>query len=673
MDSALGGLFDVISRAAHARVTEMSAQELSMLLWAFVSSSRTVDLMLLDAVAASGERRVRELEPQALAYFAWAYGTTGHSSPRLFDAIARECVRAERMHGFCVQSLARLAWGFCRADHLAPALFDALGEAACAALTLQRSRPQELVTLATAFADMGHSDPSLFAAIAEAAHGRLREFNALDLSSIARAFARAMHPSVALFNAISDEAKDRLHEFDDTAIARIARAFAVVEHESHPLIDAIANEVLGRRRLRSFTPQALSALAGGFAWMPGAAHQPLLEAIAAELTERLHERAKARAACGRTATLDAEADDSALDMRSRSMRVTSQTLALSAWAYARKGCAAPRLFETIASEASTTLQKFSTQGLSTLAWSFATARHPAPGLFDAVAHAACMRPLRRTDPQALVNLAWAFATAQHPAQQLFRAIASEASSDNRMHAFAEQGLSSLAWAFATAGHADHVLFDAIACAIQPRLDTISELQTLSMTAWSFAVLDIPAGPASLGGCHFTRRCVELVDTAPVAQEALVQLHQFNLWCIERGCVEAVLPTALAIRCRDAMVSQSAEPSSLQQQVSDTLRSLGCLPHDEATSCSGYPIDMLVHWRGADVAIEVDGPSHFVRGSQQPTSAAALKRRQLESLGSSRLVSVPYWEWCQLGRKERSEQVRAQQEYVLAKLEGCVPG
>jgi len=60
--------------------------------------------------------------------------------------------------------------------------------------------------------------------------------------------------------------------------------------------------------------------------------------------------------------------------------------------------------------------------------------------------------------------------------------------------------------------------------------------------------------------------------------------------------------------------------------------------------SGYSIDALVHLKGGEqIAAEVDGPSHFLGNTQQPTGATLLKRRQLRYFGW-RLETVPYWEW-----------------------------
>ena len=61
-----------------------------------------------------------------------------------------------------------------------------------------------------------------------------------------------------------------------------------------------------------------------------------------------------------------------------------------------------------------------------------------------------------------------------------------------------------------------------------------------------------------------------------------------------------------------------------------------------------------------VAIEVDGPSHFVGASQRPTGATLLKRRQLHALGWA-VISVPYFEWDPLRGPEQ------QQDYLRKRL------
>ena len=74
---------------------------------------------------------------------------------------------------------------------------------------------------------------------------------------------------------------------------------------------------------------------------------------------------------------------------------------------------------------------------------------------------------------------------------------------------------------------------------------------------------------------------------------------------------------------------------------------------------GYSVDAVVLYGGREVAVEVDGPSHFF--GQIPTGATALKRRQLRAAGWA-LLPVPYWEWNALGKSPE-----AKEAYLLAAL------
>ena len=92
------------------------------------------------------------------------------------------------------------------------------------------------------------------------------------------------------------------------------------------------------------------------------------------------------------------------------------------------------------------------------------------------------------------------------------------------------------------------------------------------------------------------------------------------------------------------------PSRLQSDVVREIRSRGVQVKEEhRCKASGYTIDALMTLEdGKRVAVEVDGPSHFVGRSRQPTGATQLKHRQLRHFGW-RLESVHYLEWrTQLG-------------------------
>ena len=129
------------------------------------------------------------------------------------------------------------------------------------------------------------------------------------------------------------------------------------------------------------------------------------------------------------------------------------------------------------------------------------------------------------------------------------------------------------------------------------------------------------------------------------------MHQWSLWREERGALWPPLNESLRQACHDAFITPGETTSRLQSDVVREIRSHGVQVKEEhRCETSGYSIDALVTLKdGKRVAVEVDGPSHFVGRSQQPTGATLLKHRQLRYFGW-RLESVPYWEW-DSGNKE----------------------
>jgi len=417
----------------------------------------------------------------------------------------------------------------------------------------------------------------------------------------------------SLWNEIERAALARRSEFGPQELANTAWAFATAGLATPALFEAIAEEAAGR--VREFNPQGMADTAWAFA-TAGHATPALLAAIAEEASGRVRE-------------------------------FKPQDLANTAWAFATAGHAAPALFEAIAGESAGCVRAFTPQALSNTAWAFATAGHAAPAHFDAIAEEAAGR-VRELNPQELANTAWAFATAGHAAPALFEAIAEEAA--GRAHELNPQDLANTAWAFATAGHAAPALFEAIAEEAAGRVREFTP-QGLANTAWAYAASDHLAVESSLFDQRFACRCDALAPKFSI--ENLCQLHQWRLWyASERGCSDRLPGAALMARCDAAFRASEVTVSRLQTQVAETLVSLGASVQEEVVLEEGYSLDLVVNWRGERLAVEVDGPSHFV--GREPTGATLLKRRQLEHFGW-RLVSVPYWEWNELRDKAKERE------------------
>ncbi len=104
-----------------------------------------------------------------------------------------------------------------------------------------------------------------------------------------------------------------------------------------------------------------------------------------------------------------------------------QNLANLAWAFAKSGEQAPKMFQTLAEEALLRMNSFNEQNIANLAWSFAKANVKAPKLFQEIALNASPR-LSEFKAQGIVNLAWSFSqigvTGPH-VSNLYEAIAYE--------------------------------------------------------------------------------------------------------------------------------------------------------------------------------------------------------------------------------------------------------
>ena len=78
---------------------------------------------------------------------------------------------------------------------------------------------------------------------------------------------------------------------------------------------------------------------------------------------------------------------------------------------------------------------------------------------------------------------------------------------------------------------------------------------------------------------------------------------------------------------------------------------------------GYSLDAVVSHGGREVAVVIDGPSHF-RG-RTPTGGTVLKWRQLRAAGWA-LLPVPYWEWGALSGSKA-----AKREYFRTALDMAI--
>jgi RAP domain len=330
--------------------------------------------------------------------------------------------------------------------------------------------------------------------------------------------------------------------------------------------------------------------------------------------------------------------------------------------------APPSLLDAIARAALVRIDEFNPQALSNTAWAFAKLNHGAPALFDAIESAApaCIGDFT---PQNLANTAWAFASLNQGAPGLLDAIAKAALV--QIHDFNPQALSNTAWSFAMLNHeTPPLLLEAIARAVQIRIHEFNP-QALTSMAWSFAVFDMEES-----NLLFTyvdsplTQALQSIDPSSFSVENLCRLPQFQLWCQEQqtnGGGASNSSSELRRRCREAFVLSvdAKKPSRLQNDVMESLRTVQGISQveEEVSTDSGYSVDAVVMFRGERIAVEVDGPFHFVGQSQSPNGATALKHRQLRALEGWKLVAIPYWEWNGIDTGPKKERTYKKQRYL----------
>ena len=139
---------------------------------------------------------------------------------------------------------------------------------------------------------------------------------------------------------------------------------------------------------------------------------------------------------------------------------------------------------------------------------------------------------------------------------------------------------------------------------------------------------------------------------------LTQLHLWQLCLTLTGgsapTRAASLSPELRERCRDAMRAAETHPSQLQRSVAAAVSAVRAGFEQEAIEeQTGYSLDLALC--ASCIAIEVDGPFHFMRdplGKLWPSGPTRLKQRLLRAAGWH-LINVPFYEWNALnGREEQ---------------------
>ncbi|PNW72745.1 hypothetical protein CHLRE_15g638100v5 [Chlamydomonas reinhardtii] len=335
------------------------------------------------------------------------------------------------------------------------------------------------------------------------------------------------------------------------------------------------------------------------------------------------------------------------------------------------------------------------QELSNSAWALAKMGYGAGATSQAMKQspwyaavaAAAQRPgvMAGAKPQAWANLLYALALVRHqPPPALLDAGAVAA-----MQRGNAQDCANTLWALAVL-QLRHAGLEAAVCGRLGELlrlgpESLAE-QNLCNSLWALAVLAGGGGPATPAAAAL----------APaLAREAVRWREELNgdglrqLWQARQQLggevAEALARSPDLLAAMEAAVAAERatglNTSRTQEQVAEALRRLlqkGRLPivlvqtEVVAEGVLGR-VDIVADWSdGRRLAIEVDGPDHFLTNRKDDPSAVigstALRNRQLRrAFGEGGLVCVPYWEW------DERQTPSFQEAYLLQRLQDLLSG
>ena len=312
---------------------------------------------------------------------------------------------------------------------------------------------------------------------------------------------------------------------------------------------------------------------------------------------------------------------------------------------------------------------YTPQGVSMVAWALGRARYRHLGALDAAgAHAAAH--VASYSPQALANLTWALAVLRHPpppgllhdavgvivdgcwgvgtGSEGGKACSSLSASDVRA---TTQAVGNFCWAAAALGGLDAPSLTALVTPLVPHLAAPTAPREALHQVWQAARLVETAGGGGGG------------DTLPSTTTPSSSLP----------ALPPSLASAASAARRAAARPAAAAATGLANAV---FRAFAASPRThtadaEATIAAGHHrVDAaLVTHAGARVAVEADGPAHYLASHARCADGATAVRDALLRRDGWAVVAVPYWEWDEVQGDAAAEAAYVERRLAAVDREG----
>ncbi|XRB20583.1 RAP domain-containing protein [Pseudoscourfieldia marina] len=505
---------------------------------------------------------------------------------------------------------------------------------------------------------------------------RLRGFKSIrarPIASLLWSYAKlGYHGNHSMVHYLSDQLPRVVDDFIPQNLANTVWAWATMRH--HPSADARA--ALESRMLAcvdDFIPQNIANTLWAWATMR---HHPSADARAALesrvlarvddfIPQHLANTVWAWATMGHKPSADARA---ALESRVLACvdDFDPQALASTVWAWATmRHQPSAKVLAALERRMLACVDDFNPQALANTVWAWATMRYQPSAAALAALERRMLACVDDFNPQALANTVWAWATMRH--QPSARALAAL---ERRMLAcvddFNSQHLANTVWAWATMQHQPSAqVLDALERRMLACVDDFNP-QNLSNTVWAVAMLmnNIESDKITMDQDVLDQLLhqLEATEFSTLEEQHFQQIFQAHHLLGDRFKPSAALLDQAREVWAKSLASgvSSSSRSSLEKEVAACLDRLSIAYDVEALTEDGmHRIDMLARGRTDDggerlLAIECDGPTHFLRsshGTYRIDGSTYARNCDLRKLGLD-VLCVAWHEWISLTKDER---------------------
>ncbi|DBA90245.1 hypothetical protein WJX77_003060 [Trebouxia sp. C0004] len=540
------------------------------------------------AMAAAVMGRLDECNSRALANLAWAQALMKLGPPEFMPQVLRRlsCALEERRDPIQDMELSIICWAAAKQECLPRAMWNQMSPLLCA--RLPGFKAQMLSNVIWACATMGFADDAVFIkAAAQAAIQMRKHLQEQNLANVAWAFAKLGYFDKALFEALSSQAITVAHQMTDLDLAHVTWAMC------HAFSAQAASEGIDVK-------DQVQTITYSNSFIAQDTRSALLIALRNQLTSFLTKR---------------------------SNRISHVALATCMSSFAGVGYYSPELHDRAADQITRNIMYVNIQSVANIMFACTTQRHYHPSLFAAFAQQGVKLladPATATQfsPLAIssIVISYAIHTAAEDKQTCAAFIAALAErAFDTLEEFDTRGVANTAWGLAVWGHLSGPFFLKVR-SLSPAMVHAFQPQELQQLYQVELILRLEAPDLGLDTSHIDR-----YEALFVALQARGQLI---------GAAQA--------RWQHNMGPAGLKSSAFQRDVAAALGSLP-LNYDvelEYTQAE-YTVDMALP--RIKLAVEADGPLHFMRNVPKAIGRTLVKRRSLQKMGWT-VLSVPYFHW-----------------------------